>query len=73
MAQRSARAFGPSLKRSAHGLRSRGGLIGGTARTADCNDVQESTAQLLSRRDVAYVDVRSARNNCFQTRIAAAP
>ncbi|WP_127561525.1 DUF1203 domain-containing protein [Nioella ostreopsis] len=49
------------------------GTIGGTAHTADCDDVQESTAQLLSRRDVAYVDVRSARNNCFQTRITAAP
>ena len=30
-------------------------------------------AEVLSRPSVAYVDVRSARNNCFQTRITASP
>ncbi|WP_371931218.1 DUF1203 domain-containing protein [Nioella sp. MMSF_3534] len=49
------------------------GSISGTGRATDCDHVQERTAQLLSRGDVAYVDVRSAPNNCFQTRIAAAP
>jgi len=29
-------------------------------------------SQLLQRDDVAYVHVRSARNNCFQCRIDAA-
>lgn len=48
-------------------------IIYGTGRITDCDDVPEYAAQLLSRGDVAYVDVRSARNNCFQTRITAAP
>jgi hypothetical protein len=49
------------------------GSISGTGRATDCNHVQDYTPQLLSRGDVAYVVVRSAPNNCFQTRIAAAP
>ena len=48
-------------------------IIYGTGRITAFDDVQGYAAQLLSRGDVAYVDVRSARNNCFLTRITAAP
>ncbi|WP_420397845.1 DUF1203 domain-containing protein [Nioella sp.] len=48
-------------------------IIYGTGRIIAFDDVTDYAAQLLSRGDVAYVDVRSARNNCFQTRITAAP
>jgi hypothetical protein len=48
-------------------------IIYGTGRVTPAQDVESYAAQLLSRGDVAYVDVRSARNNCFQTRITAAP
>jgi len=48
-------------------------IIYGTGRVTPADEITEYAAQLLSRGDVAYVDVRSARNNCFQTRISAAP
>lgn len=39
---------------------------GGVVRTAD---IADRAAELLNRDDVAYVHMRSARNNCFQCRI----
>ena len=48
-------------------------IIYGTGRVTPAPELESYAAQLLSRGDVAYVDVRSARNNCFQTRITAAP
>lgn len=48
-------------------------IIYGTGQISASTDLESYAAQLLSRGDVAYVDVRSARNNCFQTRITAAP
>ncbi len=41
----------------------------GTGRVVAAADLAEYAATLLSDPEVAYVDVRSARNNCFQTRI----
>ncbi|MGI3185536.1 DUF1203 domain-containing protein [Nioella aestuarii] len=48
-------------------------IIYGTGQITRSSEIESYAAQLLSRGDVAYVDVRSARNNCFQTRITAAP
>lgn len=48
-------------------------IIYGTGQVTASSEIESYAAQLLSRVDVAYVDVRSARNNCFQTRITAAP
>lgn len=44
-------------------------IIYGTGRITPSQDIETYAANLLSRADVAYVDVRSSRNNCFQTRI----
>ncbi len=48
-------------------------IVYGTGRVTPWTEIESYAATLLSRADVAYVDVRSARNNCFQTRITAAP
>jgi len=47
-------------------------IIYGTGKITLARDLAEYAAALLARDDVAFVDVRSARNNCFQTRIVAA-
>jgi len=44
-------------------------IIYGTGQITPAEEVERYATALLSRADVAYVDVRSARNNCFQTRI----
>ncbi len=44
-------------------------IIYGTGQITLASDIAEYAAGLLSDPKVAYVDVRSARNNCFQTRI----
>jgi hypothetical protein len=41
----------------------------GTGRITPAAEVESYAEEVLSRPDIAYVDVRSARNNCFQTRI----
>lgn len=44
-------------------------IIYGTGAITPKNDVEGVAERLLARDDLAYVDVRSARNNCFLTRI----
>lgn len=41
----------------------------GTGKIVLAEELIEYAADLLTDAEVAYVDVRSARNNCFQTRI----
>jgi hypothetical protein len=41
----------------------------GTGKIVLADELEEYACRLLQDVDVAYVDVRSARNNCFQTRI----
>ncbi len=44
-------------------------IMYGTGQITPKDQVADYAASLLDRGDVAYVDVRSARNNCFLTRI----
>ena len=44
----------------------------GTGRVVVATDLAGYAATLLSDPAIAYVDVRSSRNNCFQTRIKRA-
>ena len=44
-------------------------IIYGTGQITLAGDISAVAARLLERSDVAFVDVRSARNNCFQTRV----
>lgn len=44
-------------------------IIYGTGKIVAREDLPAYAASLLERPDVAFVDVRSARNNCFQLRI----
>jgi hypothetical protein len=48
-------------------------IIYGTGQITLSGDIAQYATDLLARDDVAYVDVRSARNNCFQTRIISKP
>lgn len=48
-------------------------IVYGTGRVVPADALAAYAAEVLSRPGVAYVDVRSARNNCFQTRITASP
>ena len=48
-------------------------IIYGTGQIIRSDGIPAYAAELLDREDVAYVDVRSARNNCFLTRILQAP
>lgn len=41
----------------------------GTGRIVTRNDIADYAAELLDRDEISFVDVRSARNNCFQVRI----
>ena len=47
-------------------------IIYGTGRIVPQAELETYAKALLKREDVAYVDVRSSRNNCFQTRISRA-
>lgn len=47
-------------------------IVYGTGRIVPACDVAARADTVLSRPEIAYVDVRSARNNCFQTRIVRA-
>lgn len=44
-------------------------IVYGTGAIVPADDLESCASKILARDDVAYVDVRSARNNCFQTRI----
>ena len=44
-------------------------IMYGTGQITAKDEVADYASSLLDRGDVAYVDVRSARNNCFLTRI----
>lgn len=44
-------------------------IVYGTGGVVPVAGIEERAAALLSRQDVAYVHMRSARNNCFQCRI----
>lgn len=41
----------------------------GTGQVVPVDEVADYAARLLDRADIAFVDVRSARNNCFLARI----
>ncbi len=42
----------------------------GTGKIVEREEIAAYAAELLDRDDIGFVDVRSARNNCFQLRIA---
>jgi hypothetical protein len=48
-------------------------IVFGTGRIVPGDEIETYAGAVLSRGDVAYADVRSARNNCFQTRITRTP
>jgi hypothetical protein len=45
-------------------------IIYGTGQITPKEDVESYAATLLARADVAFVDLRSAKNNCWQVRIS---
>lgn len=47
-------------------------IVYGTGRIVAAEDIESYAAEVLNDARVAYVDVRSARNNCYQTRITKA-
>lgn len=47
-------------------------IIYGTGRVVDTGMIPARAAELLADRDIAYVHVRSAANNCYQCRIEPA-
>ncbi len=44
-------------------------IVYGTGAVTPTGDIPAYAASLLERQDIAYVHVRSARNNCYQCRI----
>ncbi|MFD1883369.1 DUF1203 domain-containing protein [Paracoccus pacificus] len=44
----------------------------GTGKIVARDEIAGYATELLSRDEISFVDVRSARNNCFQTRIVRA-
>ncbi|MDQ0561472.1 hypothetical protein QO004_003266 [Rhizobium mesoamericanum] len=44
-------------------------IVYGTGAVTPTPDIRSYATQLLDRPDIAYVHVRSARNNCYQCRI----
>lgn len=47
-------------------------IVYGTGRITPAGEIACYAGELLLRPEIAFVDVRSARNNCFQTRIVRA-
>lgn len=47
-------------------------IVYGTGGVVPTTDIADRAAELLARDDVAFVHVRSARNNCFQCRVERA-
>lgn len=44
-------------------------IVYGTGAVVPTRDIPARAAELLGRRDVAYLHMRSAKNNCYQCRI----
>lgn len=44
-------------------------IVYGTGRIVPSEDISSYASALLARGEIAFVDVRSARNNCFLSRI----
>ena len=44
-------------------------IVYGTGQITLAADIERVAAEILAREGVAFVDVRSARNNCFQCRV----
>jgi hypothetical protein len=44
-------------------------ILYGTGRVTPSDEVESYATRMLARPDVAFVDVRSARNNCFLLRL----
>jgi Protein of unknown function (DUF1203) len=44
-------------------------IVYGTGAVTPTDAIEERASMLLARPDIAYVHVRSARNNCYQCRI----
>lgn len=47
-------------------------IVYGTGAVTATDEILSRAAHILERADVAYVHVRSARNNCYQCRIDTA-
>jgi hypothetical protein len=47
-------------------------IVYGTGAITPVDDIEAQAAELLQRSEVAYIHVRSARNNCYQCRIERA-
>jgi len=46
-------------------------IVYGTGQITKAEDIERIAGEILAQDDVAFVDARSARNNCFQCRITA--
>lgn len=44
-------------------------IVYGTGRITPQSEIKPYCAELLTREDIAFVDIRSARNNCWQVRV----
>ena len=44
-------------------------IVYGTGVVVQTDEVAATAAKILERPDVAFVDLRSAKNNCFQARV----
>ena len=47
-------------------------IVYGTGQITPVADVSRIATELLRRREVEFVDIRSSRNNCFQCRVRVA-
>lgn len=47
-------------------------ILYGTGAVVPNADIQDYASELLAREDVAYLHIRSARNNCYQCRVERA-
>lgn len=48
-------------------------IVYGTGAVTSTPEIPDYAASLLARDDIAYVHMRSAKNNCYQCRIERAP
>lgn len=48
-------------------------IVYGTGQIVRPSEIGERAAAILARAEVAFVDIRSAANNCFTARIVRAP
>lgn len=54
------------------GYSARDRILYGTGAVVPTGDIPDYAAALLARADVAYLHIRSARNNCYQCRVERA-